>query len=235
MDDFIVELSSSGGMALAISIEIDTKLGISVSRQTVIRRLVENHFKYRKKFKVPELTKSQIVLRYNFTFLFYEKEFNFLNEFIIFSDEACFSFKPDNCKWWIKDDDMSQNTNTNMRKYPFSILIWAAISRDFKSKLIFIDKSVNDERYKKMLIDSKIFKELDIEIGQWEYYFQQDGATCHWTPKVMSYINRKARVLNEWPPNSPYLSPIENLWAIMKSRLNRLTTKPKNKAKLKKN
>lgn len=77
MDDFIVELSSSGGMALAISIEIDTKLGISVSRQTVIRRLVENLFKYRKKFKVPELTKSQIVLRYNFTFLFYEKEFNF--------------------------------------------------------------------------------------------------------------------------------------------------------------
>lgn len=129
---------------------------------------------------------------------------------------------------------MSENTNTNMRKYPFSILIWAAFSRDFKSKLIFIDKSVNDERYKKMLIDSKIFKELDIEIGQWEYYFQQDGATCHWTPKVMSYINRKARVLNEWPPNSPYLSPIENLWAIMKSRLNRLTTKPKNKAKLKK-
>lgn len=77
MDDFIVELSSSGGMALAISIEIDKKFGISVSRQTVIRRLVENHFKYRKKFKVPELTESQIVLRYNFTFLFYEKEFNF--------------------------------------------------------------------------------------------------------------------------------------------------------------
>lgn len=33
--------------------------------------------------------------------------------------------------------------------------------------------------------------------------------------------------LNRWPPNSPDLSPIENLLAIMKERQNRLTNKPK--------
>lgn len=66
------------------------------------------------------------------------------------------------------------------------------------------------------------------------YYFQQDGATCHQTDNVLNFIFKKARVLNGWPPNSPDLSPIENLWAIMKERLNRLTTKPKNKDELKK-
>ena len=50
----------------------------------------------------------------------------------------------------------------------------------------------------------------------------------------MRYIKRKATVLNGWPPNSPDLSPIENLWAIMKERLNRLTKKPRNKNELKK-
>ena len=93
---------------------------------------------------------------------------------------------------------------------------------------------MNQYRYKKLLQDSKIFSELDQKKNQWNYIFQQDGATCHLTPLVMRYINRKARVLNGWPPNSPDLSPIENLWAIMKERLNRLTTKPKNKNELKK-
>ena len=35
------------------------------------------------------------------------------------------------------------------------------------------------------------------------------------------------------PPNSPDISPIENLWVIMKERLNRLTTKPKSKSESK--
>ena len=110
---------------------------------------------------------------------------------IIFSDEARFSFRPDNHKWWVKDE--------------------ASFS----------------------LKDSEIFKELDQMKQQWHYLFQQDVATYHQTPMVMCYLNRMARVLNGWPPNSPDLSPIENLWAIMKERLNQLTTKPKTRAQLK--
>ena len=71
IDDFIVELASSGRQALAISIEVEKKFHTYVSRQTVIRRLKENHFKYRRLFKVPELSESQILLGYNFASLFF--------------------------------------------------------------------------------------------------------------------------------------------------------------------
>ena len=50
MDDYIVELASSGRLALAISVELQKRFHKYVSRQTVIRRLIENHYKYRKLF-----------------------------------------------------------------------------------------------------------------------------------------------------------------------------------------
>lgn len=131
------------------------KIGINISRQTVIRRLDQNHFKYRKFFKVPELTNFLILLRYTFAFLFYQNDFDFKNDTIVFSDEARFFFRPDNCKWQDKDGDLPENETTCIRKYPFSTLIWAAIRRNYKSQLIFFDKSVNEQRYKRLLIDLK--------------------------------------------------------------------------------
>ena len=174
--------------------------------------MVQNHFKYRKLFKVPELTNSQILLRYNFAFLLYQNDFDFKNENL-----ARFSFRPDNCKWWVKDDDMSENATTCIRKYPFSTLIWAAIGRNYKSELMFVDKSVNAQRYKRLLMESKIFSELNKKEKPFNFLFQQDGATYHWTPLVMKYICRYARFLNGWLPNSPDISPIENLWTIMEN------------------
>ncbi|KAK8870886.1 hypothetical protein M9Y10_008787 [Tritrichomonas musculus] len=43
IDDFIVELASSGRQAFAISVEIEKRFHKHISRQTVIRRLKENH------------------------------------------------------------------------------------------------------------------------------------------------------------------------------------------------
>ncbi|KAJ6250171.1 transposable element tc1 transposase [Anaeramoeba flamelloides] len=37
--------------------------------------------------------------------------------------------------------------------------------------------------------------------------------------KTIKYLKKRCMLLDPWPPNSPDLNPIENLWSIMDKRL----------------
>ena len=66
--------------------------------------------------------------------------------------------------------------------------------------------------------------------------FQQDGASCHMSKNTTKWLDKKLPSgwsytgRGEWPPNSPDLNPIENLWAILKDRVTE--RQPKNEDEL---
>jgi len=50
--------------------------------------------------------------------------------------------------------------------------------------------------------------------------FQQDGARAHTSKATITWLDANIRPKHhippeDWPPNSPDLSPIENVWSIM--------------------
>ena len=48
---------------------------------------------------------------------------------------------------------------------------------------------------------------------------QMDNARVHWSINSLKfYRENKIRVI-DWPPNSPDLNPIENLWGFLKNKL----------------
>jgi len=49
--------------------------------------------------------------------------------------------------------------------------------------------------------------------------FQQDNATCHRTKEVQAVLQDNRIPILDWPPNSPDLNLIENLWAEVGKRL----------------
>lgn len=56
------------------------------------------------------------------------------------------------------------------------------------------------------------------------FIFQHDGSPIHTAEITTKYINKKIPQLlvpPEWPPYSPDLNPIENIWAWLKDRVNR--------------
>jgi transposase len=50
----------------------------------------------------------------------------------------------------------------------------------------------------------------------------QDGAPCHTAKSIKTYLASKNNPLLDWPGNSPDMNPIENVWEILKRKMNKI-------------
>ncbi len=56
--------------------------------------------------------------------------------------------------------------------------------------------------------------------GAWGGHVAQDNATCHVSGPSMAFLKKhRVKVLADWPPHSPDLSPVENLWSRLKDQV----------------
>lgn len=52
-----------------------------------------------------------------------------------------------------------------------------------------------------------------------DFIFQQDNAPCHTTREVYDFFDKKGIKTLDWPSQSPDLSPIENVWGLIKQEI----------------
>lgn len=103
-------------------------------------------------------------------------------------------------------------------RHPDSVLVWDTFVFHGVGKLVVLLKSItlNKERYLELLADHL---ENCFMICLSEGY-QQDRVPALTDKLVTGWLNfGGTECIRDWPGNSPDLSSIENLWAVMKAQL----------------
>jgi hypothetical protein len=108
-------------------------------------------------------------------------------------------------------------------KHPPGLMIWGTCSWRGPGALTFLERGtmMNADKYIEVLSE----KLVDTMNNSGSTVFQQDNAPCHKARKVMTWFLNNGIEVMDWPPNSPDLNPIENLWRSLKMKLKTDNTK----------
>ncbi len=133
---------------------------------------------------------------------------------VLWSDESKFDILVGNHRrrvlWAKEEGDLPACHQRSVQK-PASLMVWGCISAYGMGSLHVLEGTMNAERYIKVL-------EQHMLPSRWRV-FQQDNAKPHTAAITTAWLcSWRVRVLN-WPACSPDLSPIENIWPIIKRKI----------------
>lgn len=144
-----------------------------------------------------------------------------------FSDEKRWDL---NC--YSRQTQWAKNTKSVQKsvrlQFQVKLLVWVMIGVNSKGKVVkkieFLEPktNMNAERYravlKKHVVPGLKKKKL--------YMFQHDGASSHTAKDTQQLLVKNGvQYEKEWPPRSPYLNPVENLFAIMSRAVSKYRAK----------
>lgn len=144
----------------------------------------------------------------------------------VFSDEHWASINDNSTRiQWSRCRSKVLPRDRKARRNTKCVQLWAAIGVNFKSKMIFVRSSVDEEGKTRRMNARQYIDRCLARSGLLPHLlatgtvFQQDGAKPHVAKKVYAYLDRKGvNVLKEWASYSPDLNPIEELWGELDRR-----------------
>lgn len=121
---------------------------------------------------------------------------------------------------------MPQNIQGKKKSASLGQMVWGCFIGNKLGPLVFIDNTIDTNTYIQLL-DQNLMPFIDIlhKNGVNNIIFQQDNASPHKSRATMNWLKAAAEqhgfTIMDFPPNSPDLNPIENLWSILKAELYR--------------
>lgn len=195
-----------------------------VSRHTVNRILVKYGLRSHRAVRKPFLNQKQRKRRMEWAR--YKRHWDAARwAHVVFSDESIFHAFSQNSSHQIRRFDkerFSPLTTKKVQAHKSKVHVWGCFSRFGVGILKRIRGNINSKVYQDLLVNDidLICKCLVFPLQH--FIFQHDNAPAHRSVSTLSFLTERNINILEWPANSPDANPIENLWHLIKSKINTL-------------
>jgi hypothetical protein len=165
---------------------------------------------------------------------------------VMFTDESPFKvFYIPNSRndtvWGSQEDNVPR---ADQVKFSPTVMVWGGMTGHGLTDLHFVPQGtkINSDYYIDNILEKLVKSAFSGSVVERMLFsaphkglFQQDGARCHTSVKTIRWLDENISSYihpNDWPPNSPDLSPIENIWSILSTNVYK-DPEPKTLAQLK--